>query len=74
MLGARPDDVISIITNNSLTVDDAIKMANKWIEERKNNVTVSVHPEIVRIASQMTDYELGLWVRDGEKILNQRNT
>jgi transcriptional regulator with XRE-family HTH domain len=71
-LDANPVDVIDLLLLEDATEQDGISKAENWIEARNGKQQGrSLHPDIVKLASQMSDYELGRWVSIGERLIEE---
>lgn len=71
---ADPEDVIKLLADSAATEQIGIEMAQSRIKNRGGALTSPqiIHPEIVNIASMMTEFQLGKWVSVGERLLEER--
>lgn len=74
VLNARPEDVISLLADNTATIEAGQKLAAALVSTRNGAATpkTPLHPEVVAIAAQMTEFQLGKWVAMGERLLDER--
>jgi transcriptional regulator with XRE-family HTH domain len=72
---ANPDDVMELLLSPTSTVEDGRQMADLWITKRKqlSGEETSIHPDILDLVSQLTEYELGKWVMLGQRIIEDRS-
>jgi transcriptional regulator with XRE-family HTH domain len=71
-LEANPIDVIDLLLLEDATEQDGIDRAEAWLEVRSGKQQGgNLHPDIVKLASQMSDYELGRWVSMGERLIEE---
>lgn len=66
ILGASVTHVYYLSLNPNATEADAINLAGPMRNERSK-----LHPDILSIAQQMTDYQLGQWVEMGRNLISR---
>lgn len=74
VLDANPVDIINLLADEKATEDSGQKLAETRYRQRSeasNGLPIAVRPEIVSLASQMSEFQLGKWVALGEKILKE---
>jgi transcriptional regulator with XRE-family HTH domain len=74
-LNASPDDIIDLLVSTDYTQEDGLRRAELWIEKRKPRVLVhnNIHPDILNVISQLTDFELGRLSAFGERMIEERS-
>lgn len=74
-LNASPDDIIDLLVSTDYTQEDGLNRAELWIEKRKPRVLVNnnIHPDILNVISQLTDFELGRLSAFGERMIEERS-
>jgi len=72
-LNASAEDVITLLVDSSATAESGQKLAMNWLEKRKAEPQTRhhVHPEILALASRMTEFQLGKWVAMGERLIDE---
>lgn len=71
-LDANPNDVIDLLLLEGAGAEEGNARAEEWIRIRDGkSKTNTLHPDVLKIASQMTDYDLGRWVSFGERLLEE---
>lgn len=68
---ADPEDVIRILADERITEEKGIELARVRIRSRSNGDVIApvIHPEVIDLAAQMTEFQLGKWVALGERII-----
>jgi transcriptional regulator with XRE-family HTH domain len=74
-LNASPDDIIDLLVSTDYTQEDGLKRAELWIEKRKPRILAhsNIHPDILNVISQLTDFELGRLSAFGERMIEERS-
>ena len=74
VVDASSDDVVELALSSDNTTEEGIRRAELWIEKRgkEKEGKAVVHPDVIRLISQMTDYDLGRWVSAGQRLLEER--
>jgi transcriptional regulator with XRE-family HTH domain len=71
-LNANPVDVINLLLMEDANEEYGTKIADEWIEIRDNKQQrTGIHPDILKLSSQLSDYDLGRWVSTGERFLEE---
>lgn len=69
----EPEDVIRLLADDTATEETGVEMARSRLGMRSEAaaLTINLHPEIVNLAAQMTEFQLGKWVALGERLLGE---
>lgn len=72
---ADAEDVLKLLSDKNANEDTGRALAKSRISSRKGEAIETkaseVHPEIVNLASKMTEFQLGKWVALGERLLGE---
>lgn len=70
---ADPEDIIRLLADTNATEQVGIELARSRIKTRSGRPVLSpvIHPEIVDLASRMSEFQLGKWVALGERLLGE---
>lgn len=71
-LDASPQDVLELYLLPNDTLEDGRKRAEQLIASRLRPGRSEVHPDVLHLVEQMTEYELGRWVALGERMVEAR--
>ena len=73
-LNANADDLFDLYLSPDTEEQEGIDRAENWIRKgtTNQNTPQETHPDIQKLISKMSDYDLGKWVSVGERMIEDR--
>lgn len=72
-LSANADDMMDLLLSEQADEKEGIERAEEWIRKRgRQDASSQLHPDVLRLVAEMSEYELGRWVSSGERLIEER--